>query len=316
MLILIKIIVFLSVLGVSYMFYHIMMDHKVINRTINKIYRQAKEEAQLREDEERRMLQEDGRQEKVMFIRSIDLLIERSNISSKLPFINTGTYIILTILLITLSVLVIGVIFHSGLLMLFVGLLVLFLSYFILYVLSGINFRKTEKNIIEFANMLENYSKSNDDIITILYKVYPFLDNPLHDAIEECVYIARSTGNRSKALMSLENKIELEKFQEIIRNIEIASRHQANYDEIIKDGRKMLRNYLAAREEKKALISNNRSEMLLINVLCIFIVKILDKFSTVGIIRMLFHTLVGNLIIGYFIIILFITFWILIAKDK
>lgn len=296
--------------------YEIFIEQKIPHLTINKLYSRTKKEALLREEEEKRHREEEGRREKVYFLRRMDLLIERSGITSKIPFINTGTYLMITFTLILVFTGGVLLITDLPIMSLMMGLIILFLSYLILYLMSGINYRATEKNILEFTNLLENYSKTNHDIITILNKVYPYLNNPLHDAVEACVIEARSSGDVSKALLNLEHKIELEKFKEIIRNIEICSRYEANYEEIIKDSRKMLRDYIAAREERRALIKNSRIEMVIILFCGILIINMLDNFSEIGIFNVLIHSLIGNVILAYCIVVLFLGFWVLLAIDK
>lgn len=292
------------------------MEQNLPFLAVEIMYKRSKQEAWLREEKEKRFREEEGRREKIYFLRRMDLLIRRSGISVKFPFINTGIYLLLTLSLLILGAIISTILSNSPIVVLIISLIILFTSYLILYVLSGISYRNTEENILEFTNLLENFSKTNNDIVTILYKVYPYLNNPLHDAVEECVSEARSTGDVSRALLNLEHKIELDKFKEIIRNIEISSRYEANYEEIIKDSRRMLRVYIAAREERRALIKNSRIEMGIIIICCIFIIKMLDSFSTVGVVNVLLHSLVGNILLGYCIVVLFLGFWTLLAIDK
>lgn len=311
-----RILFFILLLIISLLFYRLIFEQRIPYKTLKIIYRHAKTEVQLRADEERKLREEVGRKEKDGFLSKFDHLIARSGITSYIKFLNTEIYITMITVVELLCIGMSMMITHSILLTLCCSLVLLFLSYLLLYIMSGMNYKKTETNLLEFANLLENYSKTNDDIITILYKIYPYLLNPLHDAVEACVYEARSTGNVSNALMNLENKIEHDKFKEIIRNIEICSRYEANYDEIIKDSRKMLRDYIAAREERKALLKNSRIEMTIIIFCCSIIISMLDGFSTIGIVYILFHSMIGNALLGYCVIVLFLTFWVLLAIDK
>lgn len=312
----IKAVFFISLLGVSIILYRVLLEQKLVHSTISKIYRHAKDEARLRLEKEKRYREEEGRKEKIYFLQRMDLLIEQSGITKKISFMNTGIYLFMSVGFIIIVTTSAAIISHSSILTLFLLLMTFFISYLILYIMSGNNYKNTEKNILEFANLLENYSKTNDDIITILNKVYPYLNNPLHDAVEECVFEARGTGNVSKALLNLESKIELEKFKEIIRNIEISSRYEANYEEIIKDSRKMLREYISAREERRALIKNSRIEMAIIIFCCLFIINMLDSFSSISVFHVLFHSLIGNILLGYCLLVLFGGFWVLLAIDK
>jgi len=198
-----KILFFVLILWVTYKAYQLIMEHQIAQVTIKKLYKHSKNEATIREGVERRSREEEGRKEKDNFLRRMDVLIDRSGLSLTLTFINTGTYIFITVVAIMMCLLITVSISHSPFIALVTSLSTLFMSYLILYTFSGVNYKRTEKNILEFVNLLENYSKTNDDIITILYKVYPYLENPLHDAVEECVFVARSTGDVSKALMKL-----------------------------------------------------------------------------------------------------------------
>mgnify|MGYP007002626678 CR=1 FL=1 len=47
-----------------------------------------------------------------------------------------------------------------------------------LFILSAVNRKKVERNIIAFVNLLANYNYVSNDIITIFDNMYPDLEEP------------------------------------------------------------------------------------------------------------------------------------------
>ena len=114
----------------------------------------------------------------------------------------------------------------------------------------------------------------------------------------------------------LEKKVEHEKFRELIRNLEICSRYEANYAEIIKDSRGLIQEYTAYSQERKSIINNARVEIVMIVACCGLVFWMVDDFSTKGILAVLLGTTVGNVLLLYCAAMVLFAFWMVIAVDK
>lgn len=312
----VKIIWFL-VIHMSLYFLFLYLDQsQVIRNSVAHVYRKTREKEKLRYERETRIRYEDGNQDKINFLYRLDLLLLQSNLKKVFPFLNSEIYLIFMLCASAFGFVVTDVISSSYILGTVSSLLITLICYVILYFLSGLNYKKTENEILSFVNLLENYSKTNDDIISIFGKLYHYLEEPLKTAVEECYLEGRNTGDLSFALYNLSNRIEHPKFKEIIRNIEICTRHEANYAEIVKDNRELLREYIAMQKERKAIINNGRIEIGIILTCCMIMVSMLDSFMEQGIWNILLHSSIGNGILLYCILVTFVSMFDMIAFDK
>jgi Flp pilus assembly protein TadB len=264
-------------------------------------------------EESRRL--EDGNQEKQSFIYKLDLMIERSGLRKKIPFLNTELYIGITVVLAILGYIIITFISGIWLLGAVFIMLMIIISYGLIYILSGIAYEKVDKTILPFVNILENYSGTDDDIVSILGKTYPYLENPLREHIEDFYNEVNSSGDTTRAFRNLEIKIENERFKEIIRNLEICSRHEANYQEIIKDTRVTLMDYLEAKQKRKAIISQGRIEIAMSIGMCSVMVVMFTGFVP-NLFDILINSAIGNGLLLYCIVVLGLCLWNMISFDK
>lgn len=308
----------LLVVVLTYLIYNTIkhiQNSKAIEKSVVKVFSATENSYKHRKSIEEAKRLEDGNQEKQSFIYKLDLMIERSGLRKKMPFLNTEVYLGLTLVISVMGYILATVISGVWLLGVVIVMLTVIISYAIIYILSGIAYEKVDKTIITFVNILENYSGTNDDIVSILGKTYPYLENPLKDHIEDFYNEVNSSGDTTRAFRNLETKIENEKFKEIIRNLEICSRHEANYQEIIKDSRDTLMDYIEAKQKRKAIINQGRIEILASIGLCSVMVFMFSGF-TPNLFNVLINTVIGNGILLYCIIISGICLWNIISFDK
>lgn len=312
---LLRILLFLSVLFFFYRLFFYILKNNVIETSIRTFYQKTKERENDRKEKERRLNYEDGVQCKKPILNKIDLLIIYSNISRKLQFLNAELFLLCSISTSFLCSLYTWIITNSEVISMSVGALVLFSIFLALYILSGINYKRTEDSLLPFANLLENYSRTSDDIVYILSQVGPHMNEPLRTAIEECYDDCIRIGI-SKALNKLQLKIEHEKFKDIIRNIEISSRYEANYREVISGNRELLRDYLSAREKRKAILDNGRREILILIMVFLFMVYSLHNLLTIDLFHLLKTTFIGYGILIYCIVVLLLCTLCLLSVGK
>jgi hypothetical protein len=290
-------------------------DNKIVGNAATKIFTVTETSYSKRKQKKEQLRLEEGNVKDESFINNIDLLIERSHIKEKIPIFNTEIYISLNIIL-AFTGFILGInLANYWLVGVILGMGFVIILYAILYMISGFNYERIDKDVLTFVNIMDNYSETNDDIITIMGKTYPYLSNPLKQYIEDFYNEATSTGDIKTAFRKLEFKIENERIRDIIRNIEICSRHEANYQEIIRDTRDTLKDYLKAKQQRKAIMNNGRIEILMCLVLSIVMTYVFSSFVPNMFYR-LRNDFVGNVILIYCVIIIGITIWNVISFDK
>lgn len=307
--ILLKICLFLAVGLTAFLLLTCLKEHEVFSTVAGSVYEKAKEQEEERQSEQSRLLLIEGRQEKTNLLYKLDLLVLQSNIRKIIPFASTEILLILTIALSAAGFAVAASITGTWIfgILGFIG--VTFLCYMVLYFMARNNYRKTEESLMTFINLLENYSSMEDELIAIFSRIQTFLTEPVRSAVEQCCMEAKMTGDKGSAIRNLEKRIEHEKFKELIRNLEICSRYEANYGEVIKDSRSLLREYLAAAKERKAILNNARIEIAMIIGCCGVVFWMMNDFTQTGILAVLLGNTPGNMILVYCILMVLYAVW-------
>lgn len=284
--ILLKICLFLAVGLTAFLLLTCLKEHKVFSTVAGSVYEKAKEQEEERQSEQSRLLLIEGRQEKTNLLYKLDLLVLQSNIRKIIPFASTEILLVLTIVLsaggFAVATSITGTWIFGVLGFIGIG----FWCYTVLYFMALNNYRKTEESLMTFINLLENYSSME----------------------------AEMTGDKGRAIRNLEKRIEHEKFKELIRNLEICSRYEANYGEVIKDSRSLLREYLAAAKERKAILNNARIEIAMIIACCGVVFWMMNDFTQTGILAVLLGNTAGNMILVYCILMVLYAVWTVVFE--
>lgn len=97
-----------------------------------------------------------------------------------------------------------------------------------------------EEQLAALINLVESYAAESDDIIYILHRAGELISGPLHDEILNCISLVQGGVKTTTALREMEQRIEHPFFKTFIRNLEISSRNNAGYREIVAECRTML----------------------------------------------------------------------------
>lgn len=300
----------------AYYFFELVRNHKLLKEAVESVYERTREQEERRLSEQERIRLEEGVQEKTDFLYKLDMLLVYSNIKKWIPFMNTELFIGMTLILSVSAYLLVAKAAGVWIFGILGAGSVCIGIYLLLYFLSGINYQNTEKSLTTFLNLLENYSITSDDLIHILHRTAINMEEPIQSALYECYAEATSTGNTGLAMRNLQKKIEHEKFKELVRNLEICSRYEANYAEIIKDSRSLIQEHSAYSQERKSIINNARIEIMMIVGCCGLVFWMVDDFSSTGILNALLGTTAGNVLLLYCVVMLLIALWTVIAVDK
>lgn len=192
----------------------------------------------------------------------------------------------------------------------------LFIPWIILYFAVGIRYKKTERQLMVFINLLENYSRTSDDLVDIIAKTEKYLGEPLNSAIRKFSWEAQHVGETEIAILHLKEKIPHRKFQGIIQNLNICRSHDTNYEEVIGDIRISMQQYLKAKEEKNSIRQGTRGSILIMMFVGCFIIRLVNGFVQGGLYRLLRGNFIGLMILFYILAVAIVGLWQLLKIDR
>lgn len=169
----------------------------------------------------------------------------------------------------------------------------IFILIFLEMLLAMKNYKAVDSNLMEFLNLLGNYSITAGEVTGVFHQISRYLEEPLQSALDECYYEAQTSGNTDIALLALADKIEHPKFKELISSIEVCARYSADFSLVVSNSRKIIQDAARARQERKALASEALVNIFLISVLSVVLLVIADQLVEGSIWSIMLHTPIG-----------------------
>ena len=305
------ILVFLSFLAL----FSYLRKNSVISNSLKNFYEKAENSVKERWRVEKSQEIERGYSDKENLLIKLDKTIKYSNIRKYIPFLISNIFIFVLVLL-SATALILGAVFGNLVIGIGAAIAVSLTLIIIVLAMANVNYKKTEENILTFVNLVENYSKTNNDLIAILGKTYPYLDEPLKGYVQEAYLLGKRTGDPDLALTTLQNNVQNKRFREIVRNLQICSHYEANYEEVVNDLRQQLIEYLAGKRNKEAMARNARIELSILIATSGVVMYLMGSFMSNNIFAMLNETFVGKLILLYIIIVLAIALFNMIFMNR
>ncbi|MCM1101951.1 MAG: hypothetical protein NC079_09615 [Clostridium sp.] len=278
-------------------------DRRPIN--LGKLMRRGKEEmdeaARLRLLEDRRHLLtlQEGHSLRYRLDRELDY----SGWKRRFPFLTAELWMALNLLPAALWAVMLPVGF--GWLHWFVGAVALWgLEYLVLQICKARAFRSVNSNLIKFMDFLGNYSIAAGELSGIFTQISRYLEEPLRSVLDECSYEMQTTGDTRLALLSMAEKIEHPKFKELVRNMEISVRYCADFTYLVNGSRRMMREYLRLREERKGMVREAAINMLLLLLMSGITLTIVAGLAETSVWTLLKDTIPGRVATGVVALIL------------
>lgn len=232
-----------------------------------------------------------------------------SRISKRFTLLSSQLYLFLMILFSAIAFIVSLTVSRNLILAIIAAICIAIAMILIIYIMADINYKKTDNELLEFLNLLGNYSLVNGEITKVLQLVGRSMSEPIRSCIYEFSVEAQQ-GDVANALRNMRQKIEHPKFKEIIRDIEVSLRYSTSYTDMISLNRKLIKNYITAKEERKSIAQQGNIQMFLILcclVVMLFVMGILLK-ENIWII--LFEQTIGHVCLGAVAFVLLIYFLI------
>ena len=289
----------------------IIKKRQVINRykdNFKKVYEDRIKKKEL-------ILLYEGTIEKKTFIDKIDDIIENSAIRITLPFLTSEVFLCITVLLSVIITFIFNVfIFRFFIFDLLIFIAALFVPYLILKQITKIIYNQIDNQILGWINTISNLCISNNDIVTIIDKASQYMKTPLKQYSETFVFEARQGFSIKQAFKNFEDKVENRRLKQIIRNLSVCSKHDADYKKTIDKSRIVLKSYFVEKERRKKDLREGRKDICITIGMGIGLFLLVLSFQE-SFANNLFGTLPGNLILGFNICILFFSVFKMISLD-
>ncbi len=256
-----------------------------------------------------------GNMDKKSFMNTWDDLIERSSIKAKLPFLTSEIYLIIMVSSSITTFFISKLWTQIWIINLAAALLVVLIFYEIIYISSVITYERVDQYIILFLNMIENFSKIDNSITSIFEKTIPYLKGPLKRYISDFVKEVKETGNTRRAFEKLNNKIENDRFRMILTNLSIASRHEANYKEMVASGRFLLKGYFKNKKNRKSKRMKGTMGIFVIYISSWIVLTMMNKIIP-NMAELLFNTSSGIIILLYCMVVILCSIKIILNFEK
>lgn len=252
-----------------------------MQKTLQSVYNRMSEQEKIRAQAERQQRDIHGEGGKHDWLARVDEELAYSGIKEKIKWMTTELYLIIVMVItaITTTVVAVNINVWYGLV---AGVAVVVIFKFVLMLMVNSRNKRTESIMLQFMNIVDNFSKTSDDLINILEKSSKYIDEPLSSQIYDAVIEAKNTGDTLLALQELQEKVKNKHFKVLIRNLEISSRFETNYSDIIEDCRDIFHNYIRTEKEKRSLRINGILEIFAMLACGAFCVTILGELTEEG----------------------------------
>ena len=184
---------------------------------------------------------------------------------------------------------VIGIVCMSGF---------LFSVYVCIKLLEIRNLRKTGDDLPRLLDLLGSYAASGAVYSNIFAQISIYMNEPLRTVFDECGAEGRLSGDISLALLTMADKIEHPQFKQLIRNMEITSRHSEDIAGLVSDTRRSLRDYLKESSDRKAMLRESAINMVLLLIMSYVVIAISASLSETQVNAVLFGSIPGRITLG------------------
>ena len=266
-------------------------------KTINKT-------SQRKQYEEEEFLRH-GKTEDSNWMFELDMALEKSGLRKAFPFLVTEIYLFIVGIM---TVVTGGIVewLTDSLIYMFTGMaLCVFVNYVILFILNVRTDRLIDGNLLQFADLLESYSLTSDDLTDIFENVYEYLDEPLRHIVMDGVTDMKINGDQTLAFQRMRIKAGNRKFGELLYNLEECSKNNADYASAVRGIHQTLEVQQTEKEDRKRMANGARVNIVIMIGVYVGALKIISGFVGKNVFVFLQETAIGSIIL-IFIIAIFI----------
>lgn len=246
-------------------------ENKVITRVINKY----KDDLDKRIDMEAAFVSEYGSIENKSIFYKLDRMILTSGIKQYMPRLSGEKFLLTLILASALGLGIATSVTKNLFVGIFVGMLVAVSMYVFILALSSKTYNAIEDLTPIFVSLLSNHAKGSSDIVTIMQRTLPNLDDPIKGLVSQFLLDAEKTGNVDVAFDYMKESVENRSLATIIMNLKNCMHYQANYEEVLGQMMNQIAASLSAREERKNILFSMKLTLVVISIASVVIVEII-----------------------------------------
>lgn len=160
------------------------------------------------------------------------------------------------------------------------------------------NLRAVNDSLMKLLDFLGNYSITAGEVTGVLDQVSRYMEEPVRTVLEECYLEAQVTGDTGIALLSMADKVEHPKFQELVRNMEISVRYCADFSALVNSSRRSMREYLRNTQERKSMLREAVVNMALLMVMSLAVLMTVGRLINLSFQELVWGTLPGRIGLG------------------
>ncbi|MCR4792837.1 MAG: type II secretion system F family protein [Lachnospiraceae bacterium] len=168
--------------------------------------------------------------------------------------------------------------------------------------------KRTGEDMPRLLDLLGSFAVSGAVYSNIFGQISTYMNEPLRSAFEECEAEGKMSGDLSLALLSLADKIEHPQFKQLIRNMEITSRHSEDIEGLVNDTRRSLRDYIRESSDRKTMLRESAINMGLLILMSMVVLVITASLSETSVTGILTATIPGRVTLFVIAAVLFLYF--------
>lgn len=158
--------------------------------------------------------------------------------------------------------------------------------------------KRTGEDLPRLLDLLGSFAASGAVYSNIFGQISIYMNEPLRSAFEDFEAEGRTNGDISMALLSLADRIEHPQFKQLIRNMEITSRHSEDIEGLVNDTRRSLRDYIREASDRKTMLRESAINMGLLMLMSYVVLVITAGLSETDAMTVITGTIPGRVTIG------------------
>ena len=158
--------------------------------------------------------------------------------------------------------------------------------------------KSTGEDMPRLLDLLGSFAASGAVCSNIFGQISIYMNEPLRSAFEDFEAEGRMSGDIRMALLSLADRIEHPQFKQLIRNMEITSRHSEDIEGLVNDTRRSLRDYIRESSDRKTMLRESAINMGLLMLMSYVVLVITAGLSDTDAMTVLTGTIPGKVTIG------------------
>ena len=269
---------YLLVIYIVYSILNYFKYYSTMQDRIRQVYLNTSIAERKRADEERRKRDIHGEGNDKDILSRIDEILNYSGIKDKITWLTTELFIVIALVFIAIVSTIVLLTF--GLMQGLLSAVVIFAAIRLSIVLLSVYRSKLiDEQLLQFMNIIDNFSKTSNDIIDIFEKASLYIQDPLRNQIYQAVQKARNAGSKEIALKDLQDNVKNKHFKMLVRNLDTSSNFENNYSDIVEDCRGVFHSYIKSQKELKQIQISGIMQIGLLVVLALVAIQMIVQIA-------------------------------------